>query len=142
VLDDKRPQVRAQLDGAPVMTDYLCEDCAAHHARVRELLAVLGIPFTDAPRLVRGLDYYNRTTYEFEHALLGAQSGIGGGGRYDGLSEDIGGPRRCPASGSPRESTGSCWRWRQSSKHLPPPGTPRCTGSRWARARGRPSSSW
>ncbi|HEX4398384.1 MAG TPA: His/Gly/Thr/Pro-type tRNA ligase C-terminal domain-containing protein, partial [Trebonia sp.] len=52
----------------------------------------LGIPFTDAPRLVRGLDYYTRTTYEFDHALLGAQSGIGGGGRYDGLSEDIGGP--------------------------------------------------
>jgi histidyl-tRNA synthetase len=74
VLDDKRPEVRAQLANAPVMTDYL------------------GIPFTDAPRLVRGLDYYTRTTYEFDHALLGAQSGIGGGGRYDGLSEDIGGP--------------------------------------------------
>ena len=51
-----------------------------------------GIPFIDAPRLVRGLDYYTRTTYEFDHALLGAQSAIGGGGRYDGLSEDIGGP--------------------------------------------------
>ncbi len=92
VLDDKRPQVRAQLENAPVMTDYLCEACAAHHEVVRGLLADLGIPFTDAPRLVRGLDYYNRTTYEFDHALLGAQSGVGGGGRYDGLSEDIGGP--------------------------------------------------
>jgi histidyl-tRNA synthetase len=92
VLDDKRPQVRAQLAGAPVTTDFLCADCKAHHETVRGLLADLGIPFTDAPRLVRGLDYYGRTTYEFDHALLGAQSGIGGGGRYDGLSEDIGGP--------------------------------------------------
>ena len=92
VLDDQRPEVRAQLTDAPVMTDYLCAGCAAHHDRVRELLSDLAIPWTDAPRLVRGLDYYNRTTYEFDHPLLGAQSGIGGGGRYDGLSEDIGGP--------------------------------------------------
>jgi histidyl-tRNA synthetase len=92
VLDDKRPDVRAQLANAPVMTDYLCAECKAHYDTVRALLDDLGIPFTDAPRLVRGLDYYNRTTYEFDHALLGAQSGIGGGGRYDGLSEDIGGP--------------------------------------------------
>lgn len=92
VLDDKRPEVREQLTNAPVMTDYLCADCKAHYDTVRALLASLDIPFTDAPRLVRGLDYYNRTTYEFDHALLGAQSGIGGGGRYDGLSEDIGGP--------------------------------------------------
>jgi histidyl-tRNA synthetase len=92
VLDDKRPEVRAQLADAPVMTDYLCAECKAHYDTVRGLLDALGIPFTDAPRLVRGLDYYTRTTYEFDHALLGAQSGIGGGGRYDGLSEDIGGP--------------------------------------------------
>jgi histidyl-tRNA synthetase len=92
VLDDKRPRVRAQTANAPVMIDYLCADCAAHHETVRALLTSLNIPFTDAPRLVRGLDYYGRTTYEFDHALLGAQSGIGGGGRYDGLSEDIGGP--------------------------------------------------
>jgi histidyl-tRNA synthetase len=92
VLDDKRPEVRQQTANAPVMMDYLCDECKAHHDAVRGLLTALGIPFTDAPRLVRGLDYYNRTTYEFDHALLGAQSGIGGGGRYDGLSEDIGGP--------------------------------------------------
>jgi len=92
VLDDKRPEVRAQLQDAPVMADFLCPDCAAHHDRVRELLGDIGIPWTDAPRLVRGLDYYTRTTYEFDHPLLGAQSAIGGGGRYDGLSEDIGGP--------------------------------------------------
>jgi histidyl-tRNA synthetase len=92
VLDDKRPEVRQQTANAPTIVDYLCGDCKAHHDTVRALLTSLDIPFVDAPRLVRGLDYYMRTTYEFDHALLGAQSGIGGGGRYDGLSEDIGGP--------------------------------------------------
>jgi histidyl-tRNA synthetase len=92
VLDDKRPEVREQTANAPYIVDYLCGDCKAHHDTVRALLTSLDIPFEDAPRLVRGLDYYMRTTYEFDHALLGAQSGIGGGGRYDGLSEDIGGP--------------------------------------------------
>ncbi|HEX6470601.1 MAG TPA: histidine--tRNA ligase [Streptosporangiaceae bacterium] len=92
VLDDKRPEVRERLAGAPLMADHLCAACKAHHDRVRELLADIGIPWEDEPRLVRGLDYYTRTTYEFDHPLLGAQSGIGGGGRYDGLSEDIGGP--------------------------------------------------
>ncbi|GAA1504555.1 histidine--tRNA ligase [Sphaerisporangium rubeum] len=92
VLDDKRPEVRAQVENAPLITDHLCASCKAHHDRVRSLLEDLGVPWEDTPRLVRGLDYYSRTTYEFDHPLLGAQSGIGGGGRYDGLSEDIGGP--------------------------------------------------
>ncbi|MGW0199938.1 histidine--tRNA ligase [Nonomuraea sp. NPDC003201] len=92
VLDDRRPEVRAQLEGAPLIGDHLCADCKAYHDRVKQLLADLGIPWEDAPRLVRGLDYYTRTTFEFDHPLLGAQSGIGGGGRYDGLSEAIGGP--------------------------------------------------
>jgi histidyl-tRNA synthetase len=92
VLDDNRPEVREQMQGVPVMGDYLCAECKAHYDRVRELLSDAGIPYTDALRLVRGLDYYTRTTYEFDHPLLGSQSGIGGGGRYDGLSEDIGGP--------------------------------------------------
>jgi histidyl-tRNA synthetase len=92
VLDDKRPEVRAQLDGAPVMIDYLCGPCKAHHDKVRELLGDLGVVWTDTPRLVRGLDYYTRTTFEFDHPLLGSQSALGGGGRYDGLSEEIGGP--------------------------------------------------
>ncbi|MUN42242.1 histidine--tRNA ligase [Actinomadura litoris] len=92
VLDDKRPRVREQLAGAPLMADHLCAACKDHHDRVRGLLADLGIGWEDTPTLVRGLDYYTRTTYEFDHPMLGAQSGIGGGGRYDGLSEDIGGP--------------------------------------------------
>lgn len=93
VLDDKRPKVRERLAEAPLMADHLCPACKAYHDRVRELLTDLAIPWTDAPRLVRGLDYYTRTTFEFDHPLLGAQSGIGGGGRYDGLAETIGGPR-------------------------------------------------
>jgi histidyl-tRNA synthetase len=92
VLDDKRPETRELLAAAPLMIDYLCGACKAHHDHVRELLADLSISWVDDPRLVRGLDYYTRTTFEFDHPLLGAQSGIGGGGRYDGLSEDIGGP--------------------------------------------------
>jgi histidyl-tRNA synthetase len=92
VLDDKRPEVRQQTAQAPVMADYLCGPCKAHHDKVRELLGDLGVSWTDAPRLVRGLDYYTRTTFEFDHPLLGAQSALGGGGRYDGLSEQIGGP--------------------------------------------------
>ncbi|MDP9435679.1 MAG: histidine--tRNA ligase, partial [Actinomycetota bacterium] len=92
VLDDKRPEVQARLAGAPLMPEALCAACAAHAAEVEGLLSDLGVPFEPAPRLVRGLDYYMRTTFEFVHDGLGAQSAVGGGGRYDGLSEDIGGP--------------------------------------------------
>ncbi|MFC5911077.1 histidine--tRNA ligase [Streptacidiphilus monticola] len=92
VLDDKRPEVQAQLTGAPLLADYLCEDCKAYHEQVRELLTAAQISFEDDPKLVRGLDYYTRTTFEFVHDGLGAQSAVGGGGRYDGLSEMIGGP--------------------------------------------------
>ena len=92
VLDDKRPEVQEQLHDAPLPGDWLCAECTAHHETVRELLGDAGIAFTDAPSLVRGLDYYTRTTFEFVHDGLGAQSAVGGGGRYDGLSESIGGP--------------------------------------------------
>ena len=92
VLDDKRPEVRAQLADAPLPVDFLDPACRQHHDRVRSLLTDAGVAFTDEPRLVRGLDYYTRTTFEFVHDGLGAQSAIGGGGRYDGLAESIGGP--------------------------------------------------
>ena len=92
VLDDKRPEVQAQLIGAPLVADRLCAPCADHHAAVVAGLRSLGVPFEPSPRLVRGLDYYMRTTFEFVHDGLGAQSAVGGGGRYDGLSESIGGP--------------------------------------------------
>ena len=92
VLDDKRPEVQAQLVGAPMIVDYLCEDCKTFHNEVRELLTDAGVAFEDDPKLVRGLDYYTRTTFEFVHGGLGSQSAVGGGGRYDGLSELLGGP--------------------------------------------------
>ncbi|MFJ2649370.1 histidine--tRNA ligase [Streptomyces sp. NPDC087420] len=92
VLDDKRAEVRKQLVGAPLLRDYLCDACRAYHEEVRALLASAGVGYEDDDRLVRGLDYYTRTTFEFVHDGLGAQSAVGGGGRYDGLSEMIGGP--------------------------------------------------
>ena len=91
VLDDKRAQVRTQLAHAPLMADELCADCQTHYDQVREYLHVLGVEWIEDPRMVRGLDYYTRTTFEFVHPGLGAQSGIGGGGRYDGLMSAIGG---------------------------------------------------
>jgi histidyl-tRNA synthetase len=91
VLDDKREAVQKQLVDAPLMVDHLCDACRAHYDEVREHLRALGVPWTEAPRLVRGLDYYTKTTFEFSHPLLGAQSGIGGGGRYDGLMASLGG---------------------------------------------------
>ncbi|GAA1279460.1 histidine--tRNA ligase [Planotetraspora silvatica] len=92
ILDDKRPEVQAQLVDAPLVTDHLCGACKAYHEEVRSLLTGAGLTYSDDPRLVRGLDYYTRTTFEFIHDGLGAQSAVGGGGRYDGLSEMIGGP--------------------------------------------------
>ncbi|NBM16524.1 histidine--tRNA ligase [Streptomyces sp. GC420] len=92
VLDDKRPAVQAQLVGVPLLRDHLCEACKEYHEQVRELLNDAGVDFEDDPKLVRGLDYYTRTTFEFVHDGLGSQSAVGGGGRYDGLSEMIGGP--------------------------------------------------
>ncbi|GAB3865014.1 histidine--tRNA ligase [Nocardioides maradonensis] len=91
VLDDKRPEVVAQLADAPLMLDHLCEPCATHFAAVRALLDEQGVAYVVNPRMVRGLDYYTRTTFEFVHDGLGAQSGIGGGGRYDGLMAELGG---------------------------------------------------
>ncbi|MCX5202548.1 histidine--tRNA ligase [Streptomyces sp. NBC_00237] len=92
VLDDKRPDVQKQLVGAPVLRDYLCDGCKAYHEEVRALITAAGVVFEDDEKLVRGLDYYTRTTFEFVHDGLGSQSAVGGGGRYDGLSEMIGGP--------------------------------------------------
>ncbi|MCL2542222.1 MAG: histidine--tRNA ligase [Nocardioidaceae bacterium] len=91
VLDDKRPEVIAQLAGAPLMLDHLCAACAEHFAAVTGLLDAHGVAYVVNPRMVRGLDYYTRTTFEFVHDGLGAQSGIGGGGRYDGLMTELGG---------------------------------------------------
>ncbi|HEX2701509.1 MAG TPA: histidine--tRNA ligase [Acidimicrobiales bacterium] len=93
VLDCKRDACRTATADAPRMLDRLCEACSAHFERVKAGLDALGVPYHLDPSLVRGLDYYTRTTFEFEAgALESAQNGAGGGGRYDGLVEAMGGP--------------------------------------------------
>ncbi len=91
VLDDKRPHIKAMTARAPVMLDHLSEPAKEHFETVLAHLEAFGVPYSISPRLVRGLDYYTKTTFEFVHDGLGAQSGIGGGGRYDGLMAQLGG---------------------------------------------------
>ncbi len=92
VLDSKRGQDQEIVAGAPVMVDFLTEETGEHFAAVRAGLDALGISYEISPRLVRGLDYYTRTTFEFAStALENAQNAVGGGGRYDGLAESLGG---------------------------------------------------
>jgi histidyl-tRNA synthetase len=92
VFDVKDPALRKALDDAPKIGDSLCDDCRAHFAEVRSRLDRLGVPYVLDPALVRGLDYYTRTTFEFTGPEENANSVICGGGRYDGLVEQIGGP--------------------------------------------------
>ena len=91
LFDDKREEVRNAMSSAPILLDYLSPESKANFTEVQSHLTAMGIAFTINPRMVRGLDYYTGTTFEFVHDLLGAQSGIGGGGRYDGLMGEIGG---------------------------------------------------
>jgi histidyl-tRNA synthetase len=92
VFDVKSERVQAVLTEAPKIGEALCEDCRAHFGRVREYLDALGVRYELVPTLVRGLDYYTRTTFEFKDEAIGAKDTICGGGRYDGLVEAIGGP--------------------------------------------------
>jgi len=93
VLDSKRHDDQPIIDAAPLMTQFLSDGARAHFDQVLSGLAALGVQYTVQPRLVRGLDYYRRTTFEFvATALDGAQNAVGGGGRYDGLVEQMGGP--------------------------------------------------
>ncbi len=91
VLDDKRPHVKEMTADAPVMLDHLSDAAKQHFDTVLAHLDALSVPYVINPRMVRGLDYYTKTTFEFVHDGLGAQSGIGGGGRYDGLMAQLGG---------------------------------------------------
>ena len=91
LFDDKRDEMRRAMADAPLLIDYLSENSRLQFAHVQKYLDALGIAYVVNPRMVRGLDYYTGTTFEFVHELLGAQSGIGGGGRYDGLMEQLGG---------------------------------------------------
>src|SRR5579864_2169913 len=96
VLDCKVPADQPIIDQLPRQADYLDEACRAHFAEVQRLLKGVGVPYVLNDRLVRGFDYYTRTAFEFTHGALGAQNAVLGGGRYDGLSESLGGP---PAPG-------------------------------------------
>jgi histidyl-tRNA synthetase len=91
LFDDKREEVRKKMSTAPLLMDYLSAASRENFSQVCSYLDALGINYTLNPRMVRGLDYYTGTTFEFIHEDLGAQSGIGGGGRYDGLMETLGG---------------------------------------------------
>jgi len=91
LFDDKREEMKTAMAKAPLLMDYLSDSSRAHFDQVKKYLDALGISYVLNPHMVRGLDYYTGTTFEFVHELLGAQSGIGGGGRYDGLMAELGG---------------------------------------------------
>lgn len=91
LFDDKRDEIKSAMAKAPILLDYLSSESAEHFEEVKRLLSEINIDYVINPRMVRGLDYYTGTTFEFDHSLLGAQSGIGGGGRYDGLMSSLGG---------------------------------------------------
>ena len=91
ILDCKSEICREIGKDAPSIIDYLCEDCSSHFAQVKQLLTAAGIPYTLDTRMVRGLDYYTKTAFEIEVAKIGAQAAVCGGGRYDGLIEELGG---------------------------------------------------
>ncbi len=99
VLDCKVPEDQPLIDALPSILDHLCEECRVHFAAVRQHLEDRGIAFTVRPRLVRGLDYYMRTTFEIVHGALGAQNSVLGGGRYDGLAESLGAKVKAPGIG-------------------------------------------
>ena len=91
LFDDKRDEIKSAMAKAPLLLDYLNTESTEHFEEVKRLISAINIEYVINPRMVRGLDYYTGTTFEFDHQLLGAQSGIGGGGRYDGLMSSLGG---------------------------------------------------
>ena len=95
ILDCKSPECKKLTVGAPKMLDYLCEDCRNAFEEVKKLLDIYGVPYEVDPGIVRGLDYYTKTAFEFVSEKLGSQSTVCGGGRYDHLIEELGGPATC-----------------------------------------------
>lgn len=91
ILDSKEEEDQPLIEGAPVITDYLNDECREHYAKVKQYLDDLNIPYKENPRLVRGLDYYTKTAFELTSPDLGSQDALGGGGRYDLLIEEVGG---------------------------------------------------
>lgn len=98
ILDSKNAQVQAVLEGAPVLSEFIDEESQVHFAQVREILDAAGVSYEINPKLVRGLDYYSKTVFEWVTTSLGAQGTVCGGGRYDGLVEQFGG-KPCPGVG-------------------------------------------
>jgi histidyl-tRNA synthetase len=92
ILDCKNEECKKYTEGAPKITDCLCDECKEHFQKVQELLTAAGVEYELDSNLVRGLDYYTKTAFEIQYTPLGAQSAVSGGGRYDGLVEEIGGP--------------------------------------------------
>ncbi len=92
ILDCKVESCQEAIKGAPYMLEHLCEECSDHFERTKSYLEVMNVPYTVDPGIVRGLDYYNRTAFEFVSGTIGAQGTVCGGGRYDGLIESVGGP--------------------------------------------------
>ena len=99
VLDCKVPEDQPIIDTLPSILDHLCEECNGHFATVKAHLDARGISYEVRPRMVRGLDYYMRTTFEITHGALGAQNSVLGGGRYDGLAESLGSKVAAPGIG-------------------------------------------
>jgi histidyl-tRNA synthetase len=93
VMDSKLPEEQAIIEKLPKISEHLCEECKTHYEKLKRELALRKVAFTESPRLVRGLDYYMRTTFEITSPILGAQNALCGGGRYDGLVEMLGGPK-------------------------------------------------
>ncbi|MFZ0212103.1 MAG: histidine--tRNA ligase [Candidatus Acidiferrales bacterium] len=93
VMDSKLPEEQAIIEKLPKISEHLCAECQAHYDKLKRELALREVGFTESPRLVRGLDYYMRTTFEITSPILGAQNALCGGGRYDGLVEMLGGPK-------------------------------------------------
>jgi len=93
VMDSKLPEEQEIIEKLPKISEHLCDDCKTHYEKLKKELDLRKVPFTESPRLVRGLDYYMRTTFEITSPILGAQNALCGGGRYDGLVELLGGPK-------------------------------------------------
>ncbi len=93
VMDSKLPEEQPIIEKLPKISEHLCAECREHYEKLKTELALRKVPFTESPRLVRGLDYYMRTTFEITSPVLGAQNALCGGGRYDGLVEMLGGPK-------------------------------------------------
>ena len=124
VLDSKNPDVQALLNDAPALGDYLDEESKAHFAGLCALLDDAGIRYTVNQRLVRGLDYYNRTVFEWVTTSLGSQGTVCAGGRYDGLVEQLGGRARRPENDLRRQSAGS-------GRPAPADRAAACSGGGW-----------